>query len=432
MHTFDLNIGDMSKIEGKISLDVRVRNGVIEDCQFKISEYKRFYTQAIRGKDIRGLPQLTSRICGTCSIAHLLCAIKAVEHAVGMEVTLQTEILRRLLYFGLIIRDHALHLYVFVLPDILGIDNILELDENNPDQHQILDDTFTVKEAGNLLSKAIGGRSVHAPYPVVGGFAKLPDEKSFLPVLQKLEEARPAVLRLIKILLDCNFHLEKEMGFVALMDDKYSFLEGNIITDDGLVLSQTNFGEYLDKAVVPYSQASGYKFMGKIHLVGALARLNLAKDRLHEKTKKDAYDALQLFPSQNIFHNNLAQAIETLHSIDSSVEILKNLKVQYEKPLPVEKKEGIGVGVIEAPRGTLYYKLTVDAKGRVKEGDIVVPTNQNQIGIEKSIYQYLQDNLDKEKNSLTFEIEKIIRAYDPCMSCASHFLKVKWLYTECT
>lgn len=426
MHTFDLKIGEMSKIEGKASLDVRIENGEIKDCKFSISEFKRFYTQAIRGKDIVAIPQLTARICGTCSNAHLLCAIKAVENAIGLVPSEQSKILRRLLNFGLIIRDHALHLYVFALPDIYKIDNILELDENNPEEHQILHDTFEVKAAGNNLGKAIGGRSVHAPFPTIGGFIKLPDQNSFLRLIEELEKARPAVLRLIKIFQNCDFKLDRDIDFVSLMDNAFSFLEGDILTSNGERFKEGEYGNYLEHVVIPYSHASGYKFKGKLHMIGALARVNLAKDKLHSRTQQDAKEALSFFPSKNIYHNNLAQAIEILHAIDSSIDILKNLKIIPEKPISIIKKAGVGIGVIEAPRGTLYYKLEVDSNGKVVKGDIIVPTGQNQIGIENSIYEFLKVNIDKDQNELVHEVEKIVRAYDPCMSCASHFLKVKW------
>jgi coenzyme F420-reducing hydrogenase alpha subunit len=427
MHTLDLNIGEISKIEGKASLSVKIEDGEVKECKFKIDEFKRFYTQAIRGKDVLALPQLTSRICGTCSNAHLLCAIKAVENALEITPTVQTEILRKLLNFGLIIRDHALHLYVFVMPDLLGVDNILDLDENDPKHHQILDDTFRVKASGNNLSKVIGGRSVHAPYPTVGGFTKLPNQNLFPGLIKELENTRPAILRLIKIFQECDSNLERDTDYVALIDDEFSFLKGCIIKNENLTITCQDFRRYLDGVVIPYSHAMGYKFMEKIHMIGALSRLNLAKDRLNIRTKEDTNKALRLFPSKNIFHNNLAQAIEILHAVDSSVDILSNLSIKDEKPIPIIRKAGVGIGVIEAPRGTLYYKLAIDKDGKVINGDIVVPTGQNQVGIERSIYEYIKANLNKNKEELTNEIEQIIRAYDPCMSCASHFLKVNWL-----
>lgn len=427
MHTFDLSLNEISKIEGRASLSVKIKDDKIEDLQFKITEFKRFYTQAIRGKDVSAIPQLACRICGTCSNAHLLCAIKAVENALDIKPSQQTKILRRLLNFGLIIRDHALHLYVFALPDILNLDNILELDENDAYQHQILDDIFTVKAAGNLLGKAIGGRSVHAPYPTIGGFTKLPDPANFPLLTKKLEEARPAVLRLIKLFQNCHFNYQVKTDFSALMDGSYTFLEGIVLVNNEMNIPEVAFSSYLDHVVIPYSQASGYKFMGRLNMVGALARLNLAKDKLHPQTQKDSQETLSLFPSTNLYHNNLAQAIEILHAIDSSVEILKNLTIISEELIPYERKESTGVGLIEAPRGTLIYKLIIDNEGKVKQGEIIVPTGQNQIGIEKAIGDYLKDNLDKDKDLLTEEIEKMIRAFDPCMSCASHFLKVKWM-----
>lgn len=427
MHTFDLNIGEISKIEGKASLEVKVNSGKVDSVKFKIDEYKRFYTQAIRGKDIIALPQLCARICGTCSNAHLLCAMKAVEDALCLTVSPQTKLLRELLNYGLIIRDHGLHLCVFVLPDYLGVDNILELDENKAEEHEILDDTFTIKSAGNELAKLIGGRSVHAPFPMIGGFTRLPDESEFPGMISTLEKARPAVIRLIERFAGVSDTLLRDIRYAALMGDRFSFLDGEIVcSDGGPSIKPKEFGNYLEKEVIPYSHASGYKFKGTLHMVGALARMNVGKNFVHPDTRKQLGTIMDLFPSKNVYHNNLAQAIEILHAIDSSLEILKKLKIMKETPVSVKRREGTGVGVVEAPRGTLYYKLEIDSGGKIVKGDIVVPTGQNQVGIEKSIYEYISANISKDKNNLVTEIEKIIRIYDPCMSCASHFLKVKW------
>ncbi len=429
MHTFDLNIGEISKIEGKASLTVKVKDGKVEDLKFAITEFKRFYTQALRGKDIVGLPQLSCRICGTCSNAHLLCAIKAAEHALGITPTAQTTLLRKLVNYGLIIRDHALHCYVFALPDIYGVDNILDLDENNAEQHQILKDTFEVKAAGNALGKAVGGRSVHAPYPTVGGFSKLPNPAEFPSLIKQLEEARPAVLRLITIFADCQFTLNRDIEFLAQIGEEYNFLEGPIIGTNGEHIPDTEYGNYLEHVVIPYSHASGYKYKGEIYMTGAIARVNLAQEKLHTNTKRDATNALKLFPSKNIYHNNLAQAIEILHAIDSSLDILKSISIVPEKPITVQRKAGEGVGVIEAPRGMLFYKIQIDEKGTMKNVQIVVPTGQNQIGIEQGLAQYIGANLDKGQDALALDAERIVRAYDPCMSCASHFMKVTWIHT---
>lgn len=430
MHNLDLSIADISKIEGKASCDIKVRDGHVEEVHFSIAEYKRFYTQAIRGKDVIALPQLTARICGTCSNAHLLCAIKAVEHAVGLIPTEQTVILRKLLNFGLIIRDHTLHNYVFVAPDLFGKDSLLDFDVTDREQHKILDDTFAIKAAGNNLSKVTGGRSVHAPFATVGGFIKLPSKEDLKKSLEELQNIRPLVLDEIELFASRDATLViNDLDFAAVVDRDYSFLYGDLIRSDGSTISSERYGDYLEHVVIPYSHASGYTFDGKVYMVGALARLNLAKQYLHPKTKESAKVYLDVFPSKNIFHNNLAQAIEVLHAIDSATDILENLTIVDEKPLPVVRKKGTGIGVIEAPRGALYYKLEVDEAGKIIKGQIVVPTGQNQISIEGSIRTYLERNIANldSKEAVEYEVERIVRAYDPCMSCASHFLKIRWL-----
>lgn len=426
MTTFNLSLSEISKIEGKASVTISVQDGQVTQCQFAITEYKRFYTKAIEGADILGLPQLTARICGTCSNAHILCTIKAVEKALNLTPTEQTRKLRQLVNYGLNIRDHALHVYVFCLPDLFGIDNILELDENDPRQKQFLEDTFQVKACGNLISKVIGGRSVHAPNLMVGGFLKLPKQEELPPLIESLTTTRPAVLRLIDLFLHDETRLDRDIQFAAFLDQQYSFLSGQIMVSDGEVFTEDQFADQLKHVEIPYSHASGYTFNDKIYMTGALARLNLGKQWLHPDTLRDASEALKVFPSKNIHHNNLAQAIEILHCIDQSLLILLSLTIQPERPIPPVRQAGVGKAVIEAPRGALYYKLEIDETGKVIHGDIIVPTGQNQIGVEQSLRDFLNSNLDKEAAWLETQIERIVRAYDPCMSCASHFLKINW------
>ncbi len=424
---FDLSVEEISKIEGNAGMDVKVRNGKVEELHFQLTDFKRFYTQAIRGKDVMGVPQLVARICGTCSNAHLLCSIEAVEKGVGIIPSNQTKRMRRLVNNGLNIRDHGLHLYVFSLPDVLGKDSILEFDENDEKEHQLLHDTFIIKAAGNQLSITFGGRSVHAPYPMVGGFSKYPEKAEIEKSIGMLKEARPAALRLIEVFYRCPFEYLDDTTFVALKGNDYDFLEGKVTSSKGQKIEEENIREYLDHTVIPYSQASGYKFQGNRFMVGALPRMNLNKDLLHPSAKQDAATALEQFPSTNIFHNNLAQAIEVLHCIDESLDILdKQSDYPKEHLITAQQTEGVGIGVIEAPRGLLYHKYDIKDR-KVTHADIIVPTGQNQISIEKNLIGVVEGNIDEEKDQISFEIEKFIRAYDPCISCATHFLKIRWL-----
>jgi coenzyme F420-reducing hydrogenase alpha subunit len=425
MHkTADIKIDQLSKIEGHADLDIKIRKGEVKSAKLKITENKRFYTQAIRGKPASNIFQVTSRICGTCSTAHTTCCIETVENALKVNPSPQTLLLRNLNMFGLMVRDHALHLYLFAMPDIFGVDSALEFKGK---QHKYLHDAFDVKAAGNYLCTKVAGRPVHPTLPLVGGFAKIPTKEEMKESVKKLNGIRDKVLDLIEVFRKCDFRLDTDANFVGLCGDKYNFIKGDIHTSGGQVIPETGFWQHLERVIIPYSQATGFEFEGDEYVVGALSRMNLNKSNLHKNTQRDAAKALKIFPSKNTFRNNLAQAIEILHSIDSSVEIMETNEFKPEAPISFKPKVASGVGVVEAPRGTLYYMLSIDGKGLIKYGNLVIPTAQNQINMEKDIKKLIPPILHKPKAYVEWEIEKLIRAYDPCMSCAAHFLKVKWI-----
>ena len=430
MHKVDLSLDEITKVEGAASLKVKVEDGKIQNVQFGIEEYKRFYTTAMKGKPIIALPQLLARICGTCSNAHLLASIEACEHALDITPSPQSMMLKKLVMYGLNIRDHALHLYLFALPDMYKKDAFLDFDESDPEQHQHLHDAFDIKAAGNYLSQIIGGRSVHAMHPTIGGFNHFPTKEEVAEAIKKLEAIRPAVMRCIETFKNSDFHLDIQTQYMALVPkDVFGYLEGCINTGDGMCVEEADYRNHLEHVVVPYSQASGYSYKGKSYLVGALARLNLAKELLHQRTKESVPEAVGMFPSTNVFHNNLAQAIEILHCVDHAIELLQNNEIVPEAPIKKPGREAVGIGVVEAPRGTLYHKVVLGADGIVKEGEVIVPTGQNQINIEKHVGALVEELIprdDVDEAKLQWEIEKLIRAYDPCMSCASHFLKIDW------
>ena len=427
MHSFDITLENIAKTEGHANLDIRVKDDKVEYVRFEITENQRFYEQAIRGQPITTAPQLMSRICGTCSIAHLMCCIESIEKAIGVQPSEQTLVMKKLAMYGLMIRDHGLHLYFFSLPDLIGKDSILDFAEDNPREHKLLHDSFDIKRAGNMLSTIIAGKAVHAPFPTVGGFLTVPTEEAIQKTIKELKQARPLAIDLIQIFHGWSERLNRDTDFVALATKDFSFLDGEIKTSKGVTVQEKDYPDHLINMIMPYTQATEYEFEGKEFMVGALSRMNLNSGALHPETKKTAAEYIKAFPSNNVFHNNLAQAIEILHSIDHSVELLENtkfLKETVERP-PV-KSESVGVGVIEAPRGTLYYRTTVGTDGKIRKANVVVPTAQNQLNIENDIAKLVQDNIDKPQKEIEYGIEKLVRAYDPCMSCASHFIKFKW------
>lgn len=448
MHSCDLDISinKLSKIEGHADLDIKIRDGKVESVDLRVAENRRFYEQAVRGRPAIAVPQQVSRICGTCSIAHLLASTEAVEKTLAIKPSEQTMLLRKLTMYSLMIRDHALHLYFFMLPDIFGVDSILDLVDIKLRQSlrdgaaptrtsgkDLIHQALHIKEAGNNLSILIAGRAVHAPFVQVGGFTQAPDESKFEAMIDELKSVKKSVLDLAEIFYNCDWQLYRKTNFVALVTPDFSFLEGEIRSSGGTRIKEEDYWDHLHSVVIPYSQAGGFKFEGREYMVGALARLNLNKDSLHPETKRLMKKYLNLFPSENIYHNNLAQAIEIMHSIDHSIEILGKHKFKKEELVKPGRLDGEGAGAIEAPRGTLYYWLGVN-KGLVRYANLVIPTTQNLINMREDVRQAVKEicsfgvqaELEWEKR-IKKEVEKIIRAYDPCMSCASHFLRINWV-----
>jgi len=425
--SFDLTIKNLSKIEGHTDLDISVKEGRVVGAKLRIDENKRFFTTAAVGKPALGVHQVVSRICGTCSIAHLMCCINCVENALEVSPSEQTAALRDLLLFGLNIRDHAMHLYLFCLPDIFGKDSVLDFADEGY-EHDLVHKAFDIKGAGNDLCVLTGGRAVHSPFPQVGGFMKIPKKEEMRKTAKALANVRDAAIEFVDVFRERSPRFDTDTMYIALRNNRFSYQGGDLMTSEGLCVGHGNFREHLQKFVVPYSTAPGFEFKGRPYVVGALARMNINRDTLHKRTRKDLAKALSVFPSDNIFDNNLAQAIEVVHCIDSSIDLLEGMDIREEQKMIVKPKRSEGIGVLEAPRGTLYYHLRIDDAGKISFADLVIPTSQNQIKMDKDIGALVQDRLDRgmPRDGMPLEIEKLIRAYDPCMSCATHFLKVNW------
>ena len=275
----------ITKIEGDAGLEVVIENDAVKDLRFIIADYRRFFTTAVKGKRIVAVPSFLSRICGTCSVAHLFASLMAIESAQGIEVSEQTKTLRRLAYDGLMIRDHALHLYFFVLPDILGVDSIFDISDDPRDRgHTLLHDSFDVKRLGTDITSVIIGAAIHAPLPTIGGSLRNPDPTKFGDLISRLEAVRPQVLRAIRTFFEWDASLVRNSDYLCLRNDaRFDFLEGEVVNSNGRRIPAPEFENYLQYVQIPYSHAEGYRFSDthEDYLVGALARLNLNRDLLH-------------------------------------------------------------------------------------------------------------------------------------------------------
>jgi coenzyme F420-reducing hydrogenase alpha subunit len=421
----DLTIKNITKVEGHCHLTVKIRNKKVVFSRLSVKEHQRFFESMVKGKRFEEVPSIVSRICGFCSANHVLASIEAIERVFQVLVSPQTKLMRYLLLNGTLIRSHSLHLFFLALPDYFGKDSILDF---NKKEHEEIHRGLRLKKAGSDLIKCFGGRAIHPVTPRIGGFTKIPKKEEISRLIKELEKARKDALETVKL-----FHgfkekpLHRKTQFVALTNEDYTFLDGEIQSSKGICIPEAQYLKYLNEFVVPYSTAKEAEFAGEEFFVGAISRYNLNNQSLHKDTKK-VLKRLKVSSSlESPYLNNLAQAIEVLHAIDQSISFLNEFTPRKEALPNVKPCEGTGIGVLEAPRGTLFHSYSFNKKGVCLDSNIIVPTNQNVRNMNKDIRTHLQEMINEPKTKIRLELEKLIRAYDPCFSCSSHFLKIKYV-----
>jgi coenzyme F420-reducing hydrogenase alpha subunit len=323
------------------------------------------------------------------------------------------------------IKSHSLHLFLLVLPDYFGKESALEFDKK---QMRWLKLGLSLKSVASEMTKAIGGRTYHNLTVGIGGFRQLPEQRKLEHLLHRLHEAKKDSIKAVELFssLKSNFSFERKTNYLALVGKKYCLLCGEITSSTGVCIPEENYSSYFKEFVVPYSTAREVTFEGKEFMVGALARINLNEKEMCHDTKHLMAEHKLKFPNYSPFYNNIAQALEIVQCIDSSIEILNRLKIRSEPMPEVKPRNTLGIGVVEAPRGTLYHEYKFSSDGTIKDARIIVPTMQNQRNIEEDIKSFVPPLLKKSRHDIEHDLEKLIRAYDPCISCAAHFLKVKW------
>ncbi len=412
----------ITKIEGHARLFIKIRNKEVKDVRLKMFEGSRFFEGILKGKHYDDLSPVASRICGVCSVAHGLTALKAVEDAFQIKVSEQTRLLREMLHLGGIIQSHVLHLYFLALPDYYGFSSAIEMASKHRDK---IIKALRLKQLGNRIVNEIGGRDVHPFTAVVGGFSRLPEEERWCELMEKLKRGRKDAVEALQLFLSLKYpKYSRCSDYFALKENLY---EGDIacLSCKGLsCFPLRDYGQHMQEYFQSGS-TSEFVLMGKkAYTVGALARLNINysgfKPEYLQLLKK-----LEL-PNYSPFANNIAQAFELIACIDRCIEIMGTLKLRDEKPVSAVPKATTGIAVSEAPRGMLFHKYTFDHKGYCKYANITTPTSQNLKSIELDIRAILPTLLYKDEKNIQKDIEKLIRAYDPCISCSTHFLRIKW------
>lgn len=420
-----VKVNYLARVEGEGAMYVKIKDNKVEDVKFKIFEPPRFFEAFLRGRKYYEAPDITARICGICPVAYQMSAVHAMEDALGVRVNGTLRELRRLLYCGEWIESHALHVYMLHAPDFLGYEDAIQMAKDYPDA---VKQALKLKKIGNELVTLIGGREIHPINVRVGGFYKVPEKRDLGDIREKLKWAVDASIATVKLTAGLEFpDLEPDYEFVALRhESEYPYNEGRLVSNKGLNIAIREYDDYFTEEHVQHSNAlqSSLRY-GGAYFVGPLARYSLNFDKLTPLCQQTAKEAGLGTECRNPFKSIVVRAVETLYACEEALRIVDN----YEKPdkpyVEVQPRTGTGYGCTEAPRGILYHRYRVDDRGVILDAKISPPTAQNQKSIENDLREFVSANVSLPEDKLTWKCEQAIRNYDPCISCATHFLKLR-------
>jgi len=419
-----IKVDALSRVEGEGALDLHIKDGQIKDLKFRIFEPPRFFEALLRGRDFSEAPDITSRICGICPIAYLLGASQAMEDALGVTVTGPLRDLRRLIYCGEWIESHVLHAAMLHAPDFLGLDDALQIAKTNP---ELVKNALKLKKIGNDILEVVGGRAVHPVNLKVGGFYKVPTKARVRELIEPLKWAIETSRELALAFGGFEFpDYEYDYTCVSMHHaDEYAIQDGGIISNRGLDIGVSSFPDHFLEEHVAHSNAlHGMTKDGGAYLVGPLARYNNNFAQLSKLAKATAKDAGLAATCTNPFQSIVVRMIETLYACEEALRIAQS----YEEPdascVKVKPRAGTGHGCTEAPRGICYHRYRIDADGLIENATIVPPTAQNQKQIEVDLRGVVERNMQLADEKLKWRCEQTIRNYDPCISCATHFLRL--------
>jgi sulfhydrogenase subunit alpha len=425
MKSKTIKVDYLARVEGEGALYVKIKDRTVVEVKLKIFEPPRFFEAFLRGRSYREAPDLTARICGICPVAYQMSAVHAMEHACGIKVDGPLRALRRLLYCGEWIESHTLHIYLLHAPDFLGYESAVHMAKDFP---EIVQRGLQLKKVGNEIVALLGGREVHPINVCVGGFYRVPTKQELAPLAERLKWARDAAMETVQWVAQFPFpDFTRDYEFVALRHpDEYPFNEGRLRSNKGLDVDVTQYDDHFREEQVPYSNAlhSGLAARGA-YFAGPLARYNVNFDTLSPLAQAAAREAGLGPTCYNPFQSIVVRSIEVLYACDEALRLID----AYERPeapaVEVLPRAATGYGCTEAPRGLLYHRYRLDEQGTILDAKIVPPTSQNQKTIEEDLYHFIPQYLELSKPELTQQCEQAIRNYDPCISCATHFLTLR-------
>ncbi len=420
-----IQIPVLARVEGEGALALEISNGDITQLKLHIFEPPRLFEKLLEGRSFQEVPDITARICGICPVAYQMSAVQAAEMAFDVPISPWVRALRRLLYCGEWLQSHALHIHLLAAPDFLGFESALALAQAFP---EVVKRGLKLQGLGNRIMHVIGGRSVHPVNACVGGFYAAPALNEMRALRQALAAAQADADDLVCWVARLPVPTDQQ-DFVSVAlahPNEYPLNEGRIISSDGLDIPINAYAQHFHEFQVPHSTALHAHLQGRPYLVGPLARVNLCHAQLPPRLLALLEDQGIRFPSRNMFHSMAARALELAYSLEEAIRLLDAYTPSDQPHLPVTPRAATGFGCTEAPRGTLWHRYELNADGTVGAARIVPPTSQNQARMEQDLHHAIHAlGLDRSDIEIKLRAEQVIRNYDPCISCATHFLRLK-------
>lgn len=420
-----IKVDYLARVEGEGALYIKIKGERVTDVKLKIFEPPRFFEAFLRGRGYAEVPDIVARICGICPIAYQMSAVHALEDAFGVKVDGQLRALRRLIYCGEWIESHTLHIFMLHAPDFLGYPDAIQMAKDHP---EIVERGLRLKKTGNEIVSFLGGREIHPINVKVGGFYKVPAKHAFADLRERLLRAREEARATVRWAAQLPFPaFEQDYEFVALRHPhEYPFNEGRLVSNKGLDISAQDFDQHFTETHVEHSNAlhSSLNERGA-YFVGPMARYSLNYDRLSPLAQEAACAAGLNKICRNPFQSIIVRCVEVLYAFDEAIRIIDEYGPPDAPAVKIQPRAATGFACTEAPRGTLYHRYQVDEQGLIQDAKIVPPTSQNQMTIEHDLRVFVPPRLQLEKEELTWQCEQAVRNYDPCISCATHFLKLE-------